>query len=449
MAYLPMAVYGLEVPPGDMAVSARPDIPAAFRITMAAIDPSAEAEGEEGAPVRATLKIIRLPLTEDDFDVEDEEDFDPDEMDAILAGAEEDSEDEDDDDEDDDLETNGGPSDPSKTKKARKAAAEAAIQKLLEAEGMDVDEDDDEDVNGVDDDEDDEDSDDDDGAEIEEFVICTLDPQKQYQQTLDIAIGEDERVWFKVSGTHSIFLTGNYIEPAGNSYDEDDEEDSDDDELDYDLEPDSDELDDDEELDALDELADPISRVTEIEDDEEEAPELVKPKKERTSQEAGKEAKKNDGTAAAVNGKAETPASAKSDKKVAFAKEIEQGPTPSKPAEANGASIKTIAGVKIDVRKVGTGPAAKKGDRVSMRYIGKLENGKVFDSNKKGKPFSFKLGVGEVIKGWDIGVAGQCAGGELRLTIPAAQAYGSKSLPDIPANSTLIFDLKVLEISRK
>lgn len=196
MAYLPMAVYGLEVPPGDMAVSARPDIPAAFRITMAALDPSAEPEGEEGAPARATLKIIRLPLTEDDFDIEDEEDFDPDMMDALLAGGEDDSEeDEDDDEEYDEPEVNGGPSDPAKTKKARKAAAEAAIQKLLEAEGMDVDEDG---LNGVDgapksakargkmavtnldqDDEDDEeDSDDEDGAEIEEFVICTLDPQK-------------------------------------------------------------------------------------------------------------------------------------------------------------------------------------------------------------------------------------------------------------------------------
>jgi FK506-binding nuclear protein len=67
-------------------------------------------------------------------------------------------------------------------------------------------------------------------------------------------------------------------------------------------------------------------------------------------------------------------------------------------------------------------------------------------ANKKGKPFSFKLGVGEVIKGWDIGVAGMSVGGQRRLTIPANLAYGSKSLPGIPANSTLIFDIKLLEI---
>lgn len=67
-------------------------------------------------------------------------------------------------------------------------------------------------------------------------------------------------------------------------------------------------------------------------------------------------------------------------------------------------------------------------------------------ANKKGKPFSFKLGAGEVIPGWDIGVVGMSVGAERRLTIPANLAYGSKSLPGIPANSTLVFDIKLLEI---
>lgn len=286
-------------------------------------------------------------------------------------------------------------------------------------------------------------------------------------------------MWFKVSGTHTVFLTGNYIEPAG-SYEDSEEEDSDD-ELDYDLEPDSDELESDDELDALD-------RITEITaEDDEEIPELVKPKKgknkravedvdtsenlddliakdiaeeDKVSKKQAKKQKKNDGSAAAVNGEKKDTAAAKSGKSVAFAKDIEQGPTPSK-APANGAaagakepyapatiSVKTVQGVTIDVRKLGSGPGAKKGDRVGMRYIGKLQNGKVFDSNKKGKPFTFKLGIGEVIKGWDIGVLGQTAGSEFRLTIPPHQAYGSKSLPDIPANSTLIFDIKMLEVNK-
>ena len=111
----------------------------------------------------------------------------------------------------------------------------------------------------------------------------------------------------------------------------------------------------------------------------------------------------------------------KSDKKVSFAKELEQGPTPTKTqAAANNnknedtakpkqpsLGVKTVQGVTIDDRKLGAGQTAKAGDRVSMRYIGKLKaDNKVFDTNKKGKPFSFKLGAGEVIKGWEIGVQG-------------------------------------------
>jgi FK506-binding nuclear protein len=74
-------------------------------------------------------------------------------------------------------------------------------------------------------------------------------------------------------------------------------------------------------------------------------------------------------------------------------------------------------------------------------------NNKVFDSNTKGKPFSFKLGKGDVIKGWDIGVAGMKVGGQRKLTIPANLAYGSQGAPpDIPPNSTLQFEIKLLEV---
>jgi FK506-binding nuclear protein len=67
-------------------------------------------------------------------------------------------------------------------------------------------------------------------------------------------------------------------------------------------------------------------------------------------------------------------------------------------------------------------------------------------ANKKGKPFGFKLGTGEVIKGWDIGVAGMAVGGERRITIPPQQGYGSQKVPGIPPNSTLVFDVKLMEI---
>jgi len=98
---------------------------------------------------------------------------------------------------------------------------------------------------------------------------------------------------------------------------------------------------------------------------------------------------------------------------------------------------------------VGKGPAAKNGKRVSVRYIGKLpKSGKVFDSNTKGAPFKFRLGAGEVIKGWDLGVMGMAVGGTRKLTIPAALAYGSKGAPpDIPGGATLEFEVKLLEVN--
>jgi FK506-binding nuclear protein len=220
--------------------------------------------------------------------------------------------------------------------------------------------------------------------------------------------------------------------------------------------------------DDLDDMEDP--RITEV-DSEEEAPKLVeakaKGKNKRAAEEESlddlmaktakgkatkaeekaqqKKLKKNDGAAAAVEPK-EAKKEAKTDKKVQFAKNLEQGPTPSGDKPTGTLGVKEIRGVKIDDKKLGKGVAAKSGNTVAMRYIGKLEDGKVFDSNKKGKPFSFKLGKGEVIKGWDIGVAGMAPGGERRITIPPQLAYGKKALPGIPGNSKLIFDVKLLEI---
>jgi FK506-binding nuclear protein len=172
MPLLPMAVYGLEVPCGDVPIPAVPDFPASFQITMAAIDPSAMPEGETGLPPRATLKILRAPMGDDDS----EDDYDGDEMDRMFAG-------EDSDEDSDDDEEAAGPSDPSKSKKARKAAAMEAIKKLLEQDEMEVDAKPSKKGKGKapveesEDEEDDEDMDDDEeDEEIEEFVLCTLDP---------------------------------------------------------------------------------------------------------------------------------------------------------------------------------------------------------------------------------------------------------------------------------
>jgi len=96
--------------------------------------------------------------------------------------------------------------------------------------------------------------------------------------------------------------------------------------------------------------------------------------------------------------------------------------------------------------RLALGRPQKKGDMVSMRYIGKFTDGKVFDKNVKGKPFSFKLGAGEVIKGWDEGIAGMQAGGERLLVVPPKLGYGNRKIDGIPAGSTLRFECKLIEI---
>lgn len=408
-ALLPAAVYGLEVPAGDVMVPAGADFPSAFRITMAALDPTAPAEHyanlPEDAPPRATLKLIRVPIDEDESDEEDEDD----ELDALLDGASSDEE--------SDEEANGGPSDPAKSKKAKREAAVQALKDALAQE----EESDDEEMGGMNGKVNkgkapasDDDSDDEEGENIglDEYVLCTLNPNSHYQQTLDITVGENETVFFKVTGTHAIYLTGNYVMPVDDSHSHMGMgEDEDEDELDYDDEDGLDYLDDDEESDELDDIEDP--RITEV-DSEEDAPKLIAAKgkgKKRAAEEETldeimakaestnglskkqqKKLKNNAGVAASPPSKDEK----KSDKKVQFAEKLEQGPTGStaadkkskkekkseeKKADAKPATtgVRTVGGVKIDDRSAGKGPAAKKGSTVGMRYIGKLEDGKVFD----------------------------------------------------------------------
>ncbi|HVP01896.1 MAG TPA: FKBP-type peptidyl-prolyl cis-trans isomerase [Solirubrobacteraceae bacterium] len=99
---------------------------------------------------------------------------------------------------------------------------------------------------------------------------------------------------------------------------------------------------------------------------------------------------------------------------------------------------------------VGKGTPAKAGDQVSVQYVGVLyNNGKEFDSSwKRGKPFGFTLGAGQVIPGWDQGVVGMKVGGRRRLIIPADLAYGAQGQPPtIPPNSALIFDVDLKKVT--
>lgn len=105
-------------------------------------------------------------------------------------------------------------------------------------------------------------------------------------------------------------------------------------------------------------------------------------------------------------------------------------------------------GLIIEEEKIGTGSAVKSGDTIIINYIGSLLNGQKFDSSyDRGKPFETQIGVGHVIKGWDEGVIGMMLGGKRRLTIPASLGYGEQGVPGaIPPNSTLIFELELLQV---
>ncbi|MBA3824135.1 MAG: FKBP-type peptidyl-prolyl cis-trans isomerase [Ktedonobacterales bacterium] len=101
----------------------------------------------------------------------------------------------------------------------------------------------------------------------------------------------------------------------------------------------------------------------------------------------------------------------------------------------------------IDV-VVGDGAEARNGQKVAVHYTGWLKNGTKFDSSRdRGKPFPFKLGNGDVIKGWDLGVAGMKVGGQRRLIIPADLGYGAGGYPPvIPPKATLTFDVELLSV---
>lgn len=104
-------------------------------------------------------------------------------------------------------------------------------------------------------------------------------------------------------------------------------------------------------------------------------------------------------------------------------------------------------GLRAQDLQVGTGAEAKPGQTVTVHYTGWLTNGQKFDSSvDRGKPFSFRLGAGQVIQGWDSGVAGMKVGGKRKLTIPPALGYGNRSIGPIPAGSTLIFEVELLGV---
>jgi FKBP-type peptidyl-prolyl cis-trans isomerase len=117
-------------------------------------------------------------------------------------------------------------------------------------------------------------------------------------------------------------------------------------------------------------------------------------------------------------------------------------------ASAASNVVTTSSGLKYEVLREGNGPVAKAGQTVSVHYTGWLTDGTKFDSSvDRGQPFSFALGAGQVIKGWDEGVAGMKVGEKRKLTIPSDLGYGQRGAGNvIPPNATLVFDVELLGI---
>jgi FKBP-type peptidyl-prolyl cis-trans isomerase FkpA len=111
-------------------------------------------------------------------------------------------------------------------------------------------------------------------------------------------------------------------------------------------------------------------------------------------------------------------------------------------------NITTLAnGLIIEDITIGNGTEIESGNTVKMHYLGKLSTGEKFDSSyDRNEPFTTKIGVGQVIKGWDDGVPGMKVGGKRKLTIPPALGYGERGIGPIPGNATLVFEIEAVDV---
>jgi FKBP-type peptidyl-prolyl cis-trans isomerase len=131
------------------------------------------------------------------------------------------------------------------------------------------------------------------------------------------------------------------------------------------------------------------------------------------------------------------------------AKKADAHPNTTAPTKVTGDGVKLPSGLTYWDIRVGNGETAKEGSRVRVHYTGWLTSGKKFDSSvDAGQPFDFRIGNGEVIKGWEEGVSGMRVGGKRQLRIPPDLGYGAEGTPGgpIPANATLIFDVQLLAV---
>ena len=128
----------------------------------------------------------------------------------------------------------------------------------------------------------------------------------------------------------------------------------------------------------------------------------------------------------------------------------EEGAPTAAPGECDESPQTLDSGVVVEDLECGDGEEAERGDLVTVHYTGTLENGRQFDSSRdRGEPFPLRLGAGMVIPGWEEGLPGMRVGGTRELTIPPELGYGEAGRPpEIPPNSTLVFEIELLEVEK-
>ncbi|KAH8402701.1 hypothetical protein KR215_007542, partial [Drosophila sulfurigaster] len=312
-------------------------------------------------------------------------------------------------------------------------------------------------------------------ADKNKFIVATL-SKNIPQIALDLNFCKGDKIMFQTTGNASVSLIG-YLHDAEESDDEDFEDDEyaalaeglekgegAENESDSEEGSDEEEDEDDSKLAAEyssflednesgeEEESDDDDEEEEEEDEESDEEDTPKAKKAKIAESAKKPAKAQNGVAKAdkkqQQQQQQQQQKSKKDKKAAGEDKKEQpkGKEGKQQQQQQSGGERTIAGgVKVQDLNAGNGPEAKQGKRVSVYYIGRLKsNNKTFDSMQKGNGFKFALGGGEVIKGWDVGVAGMKVGGKRRITCPAHMAYGARGHPPtIPPNSTLVFDVEL------
>jgi FKBP-type peptidyl-prolyl cis-trans isomerase len=128
----------------------------------------------------------------------------------------------------------------------------------------------------------------------------------------------------------------------------------------------------------------------------------------------------------------------------------DEGASSTAPGECDESPQTLDSGLVVEDLECGDGEEVQRGDLVSVHYTGTLENGRKFDSSRdRGQPFQLRLGAGMVIQGWEEGLPGMRVGGTRKLTIPPELGYGEAGRPpEIPPNSTLVFEIEVLEVQK-